>query len=431
MLNKKSTYTVTASDLTQDGDGVARIDELVVFVPGLLPLEKAHIRLKKIKKSYALGELVEILEKSPYRVKPPCRFFPECGGCDIQHLTYSAQLDLKKNQVGQVLARIGGLEDITVRPVIGMDDPLRYRTKIQFQVRGHELGFFAKKSKRFVTIKECLLIPGDMSELKRQLETFLAKHSLQVNRVVIKKSIKNSNFMVILHGKVPTGSVLKRMKDSCHELRKVVSLVWFDSEEHKYYHLSGDDYIEENILGFTFRISPLAFVQVNHSQMQALYAYALNKAAITKEDQVLDLYCGMGSITCHIAKRAGEVIGIEVVHSAIRDAELNAKLNHIDNARFLLGKVEEILPEKLPKDFHPDVIFLDPPRSGVEAEALQAILDAGPREILYVSCNPATLARDLKLLLETNQYQIVDVQPFDMFTQSTHVETIVALYKKD
>lgn len=430
MLNKKATYTVTASDLTQEGDGIARIDELVVFVPGLLPLEKAHIRLKKIKKNYALGELVEIVEKSPHRVKPPCRHFPECGGCDIQHLTYSAQLDLKKNQVVQVLARIGGLDEVKVKPVIGMDDPLRYRSKIQFQVRGHELGFYAKKSKHFVKIKECLLIPGDMNELKNQIEDFLATHSLQVNRVVIKKSMKNSNFMVILHGKVPKGSVLKRMKDSCQELRKVVSLIWFDSEEHKYYHLSGDDYIEEKILGFTFRISPLAFVQVNHSQMQALYAYALSKATISKEDQVLDLYCGMGSITCHIAKRAKEVIGIEVVHSAIRDAELNAKLNQVDNAHFLLGKVEDLLPEKLPKDFTPDVIFLDPPRSGVEEEALQAILQANPREILYISCNPATLARDLKLLVEDEQYQIVDVQPFDMFTQSTHVETVVLLARK-
>ncbi len=427
MLNKKATYTVTASDLTQDGDGVARIEELVVFVPGLLPQEKAQIRLKKIKKNYALGELVEIIERSPFRTEPPCFHFADCGGCDIQHLAYSAQLDVKRNLVAQTLSRIGGLDGVEVNPVMGMDNPFRYRTKIQFQVSGHELGFYAKKSKRFIKIKECLLIPGDMNELKNHIEKFLKDHNLQASRVVIKKSMKHANFMVLLHGKVPRSSVMKRMKDACQELPKVTSLIWIDSEEHKYYHLSGDDYIEEEILGFTFRISPLAFVQVNHHQMQALYAYILNKAALTEEDQVLDLYCGMGSITCHIAKHAGEVIGIEVVHSAIRDAELNAKLNQIDNARFLLGKVEELLPEKLPQNFKPDVIFLDPPRSGVDEEALVAIMEANPREILYVSCNPGTLARDLKILTADGTYQVQEVQPFDMFTQSMHVETVVLL----
>jgi 23S rRNA (uracil1939-C5)-methyltransferase len=427
MLNKKEIYTVIASDLTQDGDGVARIEDLVVFVPGLLPQEKGQIRLKKIKKSYALGELVKIIDRSPNRAEPPCFHYGDCGGCNIQHLAYSAQLDVKRNLVSQTLSRIGGIESVEVDPVIGMDNPFRYRTKIQFQVRGHELGFYAKKSKRFVKIKECLLIPGDMNELKNHVEKFLMDHSLQTSRVVIKKSMKNSNFMVLLHGKVPKSSILKRMKDSCQELPGVSSLIWIDSENHRYYHLSGDDYIEEEILGLKFRISPLAFVQVNHHQMQALYAYIIDKAALTESDEVLDLYCGMGSITCHIAKHAGDVIGIEVVHSAIRDAELNAKLNQIENTSFILGKVEEVLPTKLPRGFEPDVIFLDPPRSGVEQEALEAILAASPREIVYVSCNPATLARDLKILSESGEYSVQEVQPFDVFTQSMHVETVVLL----
>lgn len=430
MVEKGKRYELRISDFTHTGEGVAKVDGFAVFVPGAMPGEKVLIRITEKKRNYGRGLLLERLTVSPQRREPPCPIYEQCGGCQVQHLTDSAQLEMKRHKVDSALRRIGGVQAPEVREVWGMDNPWRYRSKVTFAVRDNRLGYYGAKSHHFVPVEDCLLLPEDMVRCKHRLEVLLRDESIHPEKVVIRKSHAHGTLQAIFYGARMGHHHLKVFGDRIQSDGCLSSAGWVDQERNRYAHLFGPDVLEEVILGLNYRISPVAFVQVNHSQMENLYGYALEKTSLRPTDTVLDLYCGIGAMTCLIAREAGRVIGIDEVHSAIVDGEANARNNGMENVTYLTGRVEEVLPELVAAGTVPDVVFLDPPRAGAKPEVLDVIRQAGPREIMYISCDPATLARDLSRLCHDDAYRISLVKPVDMFPQTYHVETVCLLTRK-
>lgn len=427
MLEKGKKYEIRIHDFSHNGEGVGRIDGIPVFVPGLLPGEKAQIRLTEVKKRFARGGLLELESLSPERRTPPCPVYERCGGCSLQHLSDAAQLEMKRNKVQQALKRIGGQEDLPVTGTWGMDDPWRYRNKVQFQVHDSQLGYFSYHTHRFVPIQDCLLLPGDMVALKKRIENFLHGSEIRPEQVILRKSHLTGTFMVLFQGSRPGRHLLKTLGETLGRDPEISSLGWVESSSHRYSHVYGQDYMEEEILGLSFRISPQSFAQINHVQMENLYRYVLDKAEIRPTDLVLDLYCGIGTLTCLAARKAQKAVGIEQVHAAIADARLNARNNGLENLTFHSGDAEALLPELVSAGMVPDVVILDPPRAGARKEVLDALLLAGPRTICYISCDPATLARDLEILTSPGDYRIHTVKPVDLFCQTHHVECVVLM----
>ena len=430
MVEKGKRYEVRISDFSHAGEGVAKVDGFAVFVPGALPGEKVLIRVVEKKKNHGRGVILEKHTLSPERREPPCPVYEQCGGCQLQHLTDKGQLEMKRHKVEGALQRIGGVQAPEVREVWGMEDPWRYRSKVTFAVRDSRLGYFGAKSHHFVPVEDCLLLPEDMVSCKHHLEDLLREESIHPERVVLRRSQHHGRLQAIFYGPKMGHHHLRVFGEKVQKDGSLYSAGWVDLERDRYAHLFGPDVMEENILGLTYRISPRAFVQVNHSQMEHLYGYALQKVSLRPTDLVLDLYCGIGSLTCLLGKQAAKVIGIDEVHSAIVDGEANARGNGLQNITFLTGKVEQVLPELVAAGTAPDVVFLDPPRAGAKPEVLDVIRESGPREVVYISCDPATLARDLSRLCQDGAYRISLVKPVDMFPQTYHVETVVLMSRK-
>jgi len=446
-VEKNKEYEMNIDNLGTNGEGIGRIDGFTVFVEGALPGERVLIKAVKVTKSYAYGKLLHIIQKSAYRVEPKCPYFKYCGGCQLQHLSYENQLEYKTQLVKDALERIGHLENAKVLPAIGMDDPWKYRNKAQFPVgliNGKAaLGFYAPRSHNLINIDVCPIqhdIINKVTELTRKsIQTYNIPvynentHKGIIRHVVTKVGFRNNQVMII----IVTNGELPRKKELVSILREglpeVTSIVQnYQTEKtnvilgKEYKTLWGSDYIVDVIEDLKFKISPLSFYQVNPIQTEKLYQKALEYAALTGKETVIDAYCGIGTISLFLARKAAKVYGVEVVPQAIEDAKENAKINGIDNAEFITGESEVIIPRLSKLGINADIVVVDPPRKGCDEKLLYSISEMYPERIVYVSCNPATLARDLKYLIG-HGYKVEEVQPVDMFPQTKHVECVTLM----
>ncbi len=424
---------VEITGLGHEGEGVGRAAGIVTFVPGALPGERVLAEIVERKKSFQRCRLAEVLRSSPKRINPPCSVFTECGGCQLQHLSYEASLDWKRGRVEDTLLRIGKLEGVKVNPVLGMENPWRYRNKVQLQAGTVDgkmaLGYYSHKTRRLVRFSDCLLVPPVFNQLRDYLEEFLACQGVEparLEQVVLRYSPATGEVMTGFVGELLNAQWGEILRD----FPQVRSLVIADPKTGRVRVGAGGSEIRDEIFDRDFSLSFQSFVQVNPVQTEVLYQKALEYAGLTGIETVVDAYCGIGSITLALARAAKQVIGVEVAEQAVRDARKNARLNGVENVSFYASPAEEILPRLAAEGQKASVVVVDPPRRGCEEEALRAIVEMGPERIVYVSCDPATLARDLARLRLAG-YQALEVQPVDMFPWTVHVETVTLLQKTD
>jgi len=450
-MEKNQVLTVVIEDIGSDGAGIGRADGFPVFIRGTAVGDIAEISLTKVHKTYAYGRLLRVIAPGRGRVDPRCSAAGRCGGCTLQHLSYPAQLEAKRKRVQDCLIRIGGLTEVHVPPVIGMENPWRYRNKTQIPFgadREGKLisGFYAVNSHRIVPFSDCLLAPKVHTEIRDLVLRFLEEYHIPAyqeetgkglfRHLCIRTGFHTGEIMVclVINGRKLLGSeVLVRrlleipgMTEICLNVNTEKTNVIFGQEEISLY---GPAAIHDRIGDLTFRISARSFFQVNPVQTEKLYRTALDFAQLDGSENVWDLYCGAGTISLFLARSAKSVHGVEIVASAVENARVNASENHIDNADFTVGKSEEIFPDRVRKSRESvDVVVVDPPRRGCAPELLEAIASVGPKRIVYVSCDPATLARDLRILCAKG-YRLTKVQPVDMFPETSHVETVVLMSK--
>lgn len=449
-VEKNQSYTVEISGLTSEGAGVAKVDGFTVFVEGAIPGEQAEIRIVKVLKNYAFGKLVKTLRHSEYRTEPACAVVKRCGGCQLQHMSYEAQLQYKTRQVKDAVERLGGLKDIIVHDTIGMEEPWRYRNKAQFPV-GMDgdvmIGFYANRSHEIINTSQCAIQDAVNDKVVQTVREFIKKYYVSIydentgkgliRHIVTRKGFRTDELMVciVINGdSIPSSKALVEMlKASTENLKSVVLNVNKDKTNvilgNRNIVIYGEEAIYDYIGEFKFRISPMSFFQVNPVQTEVLYGKALEYADLKGEETVFDAYCGIGTISLFLSKRAKKVYGVEIVPQAIENAKENARLNGITNVEFIVGESETAIPDMYKKGVKADVIVVDPPRKGCDERLLDVIAQMGPDRVVYVSCNPATLARDLKYLSERG-YAVKEIQPVDMFPQTVHVETVVKLERR-
>ena len=445
LMKKNECFPMTADRLGADLEGVCLHDGMPVFVPGLLPGEKAVVRIVRAEKRYAFGRMEsDPSPASPNRRTPDCASWPRCGGCSGRHMSYNATLEAKRCQVGDCLRRIGGIE-ADVPPVIGMDHPFGYRNKTSLPVSGSPdspvLGFYAPRSHAVIPAASCPNAMPPTSEIAAAFLAWMKKFRVEpyredtreglVRHLVIRVN-RNGESMVTVAvngGSVPHS---RELADMLIPLR-TVSLWLNENREATNVILSGSfrllcgrETLSDTLSGLQFELSPASFFQVNPLQTEKLYHTAFEFAQLKPSDLLCDVYCGAGTITLSLAKHCRQAVGIEIVPDAVRNAERNAELNQICNASFYTGKAEDLLPRMVADGMRPDVIVVDPPRKGLEPSVISAVAEAAPDRLVYVSCNPATLARDAGLLKEKG-YTIRKIQPVDMFCWTSGIETVALL----
>lgn len=449
-VQKNEYYDVKIESLTHDGLGVARVDGFPVFVANALVGEEINMKVTLVKKTYAFGRAVDYFVKSKERVEPSCGIYKQCGGCQVQHLSYQGQLQMKHDTVVNHLKRIGHIENANVLPTIGMENPKRYRNKTQvpFGYLDGEVvaGFYQKRSHEIINMESCLIqtdisdqIVETMRQLCRELEIEPYNETLNLGilrHVIVRVGFKTEEIMVTLvtrtHEIPNLDSLIQTLVNKYPQIKSIaqnvnpkVTNVIFGDETRILY---GEPYIYDEMNGIRFAISPRSFYQVNPIQTETLYSKAVEFAQLTGDEVVFDAYCGIGTITLFLAQQAKQVYGVEVIKEAIEDAKMNARLNGFENAQFTVGKSEEIIPLWIENGIIPDVIVVDPPRKGCDRALLDKMLEAGPRRIVYVSCDSSTLARDLRILIDGG-YKLEVVQPVDMFPQTAHIECVAKLVK--
>ena len=448
-VEKNKRYRMQIEDLANAGEGVGKIDGFTVFVEGALPQEEIEVLIVKVKKQFAYGKLQKIITPSPKRTEPLCSIFAKCGGCQLQHLSYEQQLEYKTKKVTEVLKRIAQIENPTVLPAIGMQNYWRYRNKGQFPVartKGKlEIGFYGKRSHRIVDTKKCFLQREISDEVIKIVRDFLEKYHISVydeqshtgliRHILVRVGFTSGQVMVclVINGnKLPYSDILVK---NLQKIKSMTSIVLNENKQktnvilgQKNHLLWGTPFIEDNIGPFVFEISPISFFQVNPIQTKILYEKALQMAQLQGNETVLDLYCGIGTISLFFAQKAKKVIGVEIVPEAIADAKKNAKKNHIENTEFFVGAAEDIIPLFHQKGLKADVIVVDPPRKGCDEKVIQTMIEMNPKKIVYVSCDPATMARDVNMLKNAG-YFLELVQPVDQFPMTNHVECVVLMSK--
>ena len=451
-FRKNDLVTLEIEDCGIDGEGIGKADGFTVFVKDAVIGDTVTAKIIKAKKNYGYGRLMEVLKPSPYRVEPKCEFARQCGGCQLQALSYDQQLVFKTNKVKGHLERIGGFTDIPMEPIIGMDELFHYRNKAQFPVgRNKEgkivTGFYAGRTHNIIENRDCALGVAENKEVLDRVIAHMEKYGIEpyneatgkglVRHVLIRYGYFTKEVMVclILNGnKIPKEELL--VKSLC-EIPGMTSITINVNKKHSNVILGeeirllwGQEYITDRIGDISYQISPLSFYQVNPMQTQKLYAKALEYADLHGEETVWDLYCGIGTISLFLAQKAKFVRGVEIVPAAIENAKENAKLNGLENTEFFVGKAEEVLPREYKKNgVYADVIVVDPPRKGCDETLLETMVEMNPDRIVYVSCDSATLARDLKYLCERG-YELRKVCPVDQFGMTVHVETVVLLSHK-
>ena len=451
-FRKNDLVTLEIEDCGIDGEGIGKADGFTVFVKDAVIGDTVTAKIIKAKKNYGYGRLMEVLKPSPYRVEPKCEFARQCGGCQLQALSYDQQLVFKTNKVKGHLERIGGFTDIPMEPIIGMDELFHYRNKAQFPVgRNKEgkivTGFYAGRTHNIIENRDCALGVAENKEVLDRVIAHMEKYGIEpyneatgkglVRHVLIRYGHFTKEVMVclILNGnKLPKEEQL--VKSLC-EIPGMTSITINVNKKHSNVILGeeirllwGQEYITDRIGDISYQISPLSFYQVNPMQTQKLYAKALEYADLHGEETVWDLYCGIGTISLFLAQKAKFVRGVEIVPAAIENAKENAKLNGLENTEFFVGKAEEVLPREYKKNgVYADVIVVDPPRKGCDETLLETMIEMNPERIVYVSCDSATLARDLKYLCARG-YELRKVCPVDQFGMTVHVETVVLLSHK-
>lgn len=446
-LKKNEIYEVNIIDNGFKGEGITKIDDLVVFVPNAIRGEKVKIKILKVLSTHAFAKIEEILEKSEDRRDDDCSIYAKCGGCAMRHISYDKTLEIKRNSVITTLKKQGITAE--VKDIIKMDNPLFYRNKLQYpvgkDVNGNPvMGIFAERTHRIIATQKCCIQNERLQEIANGVFDFIKKNKIpvydeqklkgEIRHLVLRIGIKTNEVMVtIVTNKkniTKEKELVKYIIDNYKDVKTIVKNINdFNTNVilgDKNIVLFGDGYITDELLGFKFKISPMSFYQVNPIQTEKLYSKAIEYAELSGQENVLDLYCGIGTIGICASKNIKKLYGIETIPEAIEDAKNNAKFNDIDNAEFLVGDVEKSLPEFINKNnIDIDVIFVDPPRKGCEKEAVESILKIEPKRMVYVSCNPATLARDLRLLQE--KYEVEEITPVDMFPYTSHVECVTAL----
>ena len=445
MLKKNQIFTVTAERLDSQMNAVAHIDGQTVFVPSLLPGEAAEIRIVKAEKRYAFARVERRETDSPVRQTPPCPFYARCGGCTGMHMRYEETLRAKAQTVQDALKRIGGI-DMEVPLPLGMAEPFHYRNKIAMPVAdihgAPQAGYYRPRTHELVPIDHCMLAAAPSDEAVRAVIGWMREFGVPAYhestgegliRHVVTRVNRRGKAMVTLATAAPAIPHVQSLCDRLMALPGVVSVCQTVNPHgdnvilgREYTVLAGDRLLTDELCGLTYQLSPLSFFQVNPSQTERLYETALRMADLRPEDRVADLYCGAGTISLLAARHAAHVTGIEVVPQAVNDAWENARRNGVSNVNFLCGPAESLLPGLVRDGLRPDVVLLDPPRKGSEPAVLDAIASVSPRRIVYVSCDPATLARDLKHLCAAG-YAPQQVQPVDMFAWTSHVESVVKL----
>ena len=450
MLIKNQIYEAEITDYTSEGQGVAHIEGCAVFIPNAIAGEKMTVRIEKAQKTWATGKIVELLERSPHRVNRECPVAKLCGGCNFWHMDYEEESRLKANRVRNCLNRIGG-EQLETVPILAADSCYGYRNKAQYPVSARKnkayAGFFRAGTHDVVENKRCLILPEETDRVKDVVMDYVNQYRITVydetahrgalRHIYVRRGAVSKQILVCL---VINGKGLPHLSYLIAKLKKIpgfTSLV-LSINTKKGNTILGDEfitcygpgYIEDTLCGLNFRLSPRSFYQVNHAQAQRLYEAAIAQAEITKDDLVLDLYCGVGTITLAMASAAGKVIGVEVVPQAVEDAKDNARRNGIENAEFFCGDAGEAALALEKQGIRPDVVVVDPPRKGLNADTIEALHRFGARRIVYVSCDPATLARDVALLKEKG-YRLKNAQAADLFPRCSHVESIVCLTKEE
>ena len=448
-MKKNDLLQIKIEAMGNAGEGIGKIDGYPLFVKDALPGDLAEVRVTKVKKTYAFARLERLLEASPERTEPRCPLHRRCGGCQIQALSYEKQLEYKEQKVREDLIRIGGFADPPVFPVLGMDEPYHYRNKAQFPFgRNREgrivTGFYAGRTHMIVPGTDCAIgVPEN-----KQILDFIEKHGIApydettgkglLRHALIRKGFATGELMVCL---VINGRSFPHVEELADRLFEIPGMTSFSLNVNQkntnvilgeeVIPVRGQTYITDRIGGVSYQISPLSFYQVNPVQTEKLYRTALEYAGLTGGETVWELYCGIGTISLFLARGAGQVYGVEVVPQAVEDARRNADLNGITNVVFYLGKAEEVLPEKYEKDgIRADVIVVDPPRKGCDSACLETMLRMEPERIVYVSCDPATLARDLKILCADGRYELSKVQPVDMFPHTAGIENVAQLFRR-
>ena len=437
-FQKNQELTLTISGVTSEGQGVGRAEGVAFFVPFALPGETVRVHIIKVEKRYCIAKIVEILEKSAHRVEPRCEAFSQCGGCALMHMDYTEQLRAKTEIVKDALERLGGFTDVPVQPTLGMDDPWRYRNKGSFPFGTADgvvaFGFYAERSHRLIPLYDCPIEDARITAMARTVSEWAKRNKVTVYdettgqgalRACMVRITSTGERMavVVTKGKLPAQDALIRMLDveSLYHNRNDRDTNVILGETFTL--LKGASQLVETQGDLRFLVSPQSFLQVNPIQTRVLYHEAIRLLDPKPTETIADVYCGIGTISLAIAKHAKRVIGIECVKEAIEDAKNNALLNGVNNAEFRCGLAEDVLPKLVRDGLRPDAIVIDPPRKGCEPQVLDAIANSGVKRLVYVSCNPATLARDAGLLRDEG-YTLHRVQPVDMFCWTSGVETV-------
>lgn len=450
-VEKNKEYVVDIIDNGFEGEGIAKIDNFTIFISGALKGEKIKILIVKVLSSHAFGKIVDIIEKSPYRVDSDCVTYKRCGGCNLRHVDYDETLNMKQNAV-QSLVNKTLKNKVKVEPTVAMGNPYHYRNKLQFPIGVNKeakpvIGVFANRTHEIVPIEGCMLQDIKAIQISKYVIDAIKEYNLSIydektglglmRHVVVKTAKSIDQYMVILvinGNELPHAKeIASKLQGACHAIVSVIVNINKKNTNvilgEKNITIWGRDFIMDRLGDYYFKISPLSFYQVNPVQAEAMYNYAIEAADISKKDVVFDLYCGIGTISIFMAKSAKEVYGVEIVEQAIDMAKENAILNEVDNTHFIAGDTEVILTDLIKnKGIRPDVIVVDPPRKGLDNTTVNNILEVMPRRVVYISCNPASLVRDLEKLEE--RYVVGVVQPFDMFPFTSHVECVSVLNLK-
>lgn len=448
-IKKNNIYTVEITGMTHDGKGVAKIENYSVFVENAIIGEQVELKLVKENKSYGYGKMIQIIKQSEKRIQPFCNVFNRCGGCSLQHMDYKAQLEFKTEVVKEALKRIGGIEDIVVHDILGMQCNKKYRNKAQYPVSINNktviIGFYAKRSHDIVDSVICGIqnkASDDVRAVVRQyiqdnMDLYNEYGDNFIKHVMVRTGHTSGEIMVaIIINRDDIPDKEKLIESLVTKIPQIKSIIFNINKKNnkvilgkKNIKIYGKETIRDNIGRFQFDISPLSFFQVNPVQTEVLYSKVLEYAALNGNETVFDLYCGIGAISLFLSDKAKKVYGIEIVEDAVKDAIQNAKLNNVENVEFTAGQVEEVVPYLYKKGIKADVVVVDPPRKGCNQILLNTLVDMQPARIIYVSCNPSTLARDLKYLDE-NGYKAIEAQPVDMFPHTSHVECVVRIQCK-
>lgn len=456
MLQKNEIVTVTIEDMGIEGEGIGKVDGYTLFIKDAIVGDVIAAKVIKTKKNYGYARIHQILTSSPYRVEPRCSFHRQCGGCQIQALNYEKQLEFKQNKVRNNLIRIGKFKeeliDRVMEPIVGMEDPYHYRNKAQFPIGTNKngeiiTGFYAGRTHSIIANTDCCIGNIQNEDILKTVLTYMQENKVKaydeetrkglVRHILIRIGHVTNEIMVcvVINGnKLPASeklvaalcknphmtsiSISSNKENTNVIMGKEIKTLW------------GRDTITDSIGGISFQISPLSFYQVNSIQTEKLYQLALSYADLKGKETVWDLYCGIGTISLFLSQQAKKVYGVEIVPEAIEDARSNAKINQIENVEFFVGKAEEVLPKKYREEgIYADVIVVDPPRKGCDELCLKTMLQMKPKKIVYVSCDSATLARDLEILCK--DYQLEKVRAVDQFGHTVHVESVIKLQRKD